>query len=141
MSFDLIQQVNIVEIEDARGMRFHSAIVAVALGATLSGCGVADLAKEAADATACKALESTITTITSTYQSGIIDSGLITQVDNLIGDQARALLSTGLAEDLKSLSTALQSTNSASSAESEIKAITDSISQRCSDAGVSGIGQ
>lgn len=141
MSFDLIQQVNIVEIEDARGMRFHSAIVAVALGATLSGCGVADLAKEAADATACKALESTITTITSTYQSGIIDSGLITQVDNLIGDQARALLSTGLAEDLKSLSTALQSTKSASSAESEIKAITDSISQRCSDAGVSGIGQ
>ncbi len=122
-------------------MKIRVGLVSLGLLVTITGCGVTDLAKQAADATACKALESTITTITSTYQSGIIDSGLITQVDNLIGDQARALLSTGLAEDLKSLSTALQSTNSASSAESEIKAITDSISQRCSDAGVSGVGQ
>lgn len=122
-------------------MKIRIGLVAFGLLVTVTGCGVTDLARQAADATACKALESTIATITGTYQSGIIDSGLITQVDNLIGDQARALLSTGLAEDLKSLSTALQSTNSASSAESEIKAITDSISQRCSDAGVSGIGQ
>jgi len=122
-------------------MKIRIGLVALGLLVTVTGCGVTDLAKQAADATACKALESTISTITSTYQSGIIDSGLITQVDNLIGDQARALLSTGLAEDLKSLSSALQSTNSASSAESEIKAITDSISQRCSDAGISGIGQ
>ena len=122
-------------------MKIRIGLLSMGLVLSVTGCGVTDLAKQAADATACKALESTISTITSTYQSGIIDSGLITQVDNLIGDQARALLSTGLAEDLKSLSTALQSTNSASSAESEIKAITDSISQRCSDAGVSGIGQ
>jgi hypothetical protein len=135
------QQESNPDIEQYRLMRFRVVIIAIALVATVTGCGVTDLAKQAADATACKALESTIATITGSYQSGIIDSGLITQVDNLIGDQARALLSTGLAEDLKSLSTALQSTNSASSAESEIKAITDSISQRCSDAGVSGIGQ
>ena len=122
-------------------MRFRVVIVAIALVASVTGCGVTDFAKQAADATACKALDSTIATITSTYQSGIIDSGLITQVDNLIGDQARALLSTGLAEDLKTLSNVLQSTNSASTAQSEIKAITDSISQRCRDAGVSGIGQ
>lgn len=122
-------------------MKIRFGLVALGLVLSVTGCGVTDLAKQAADATACKALDSTIATITSTYQSGIIDSGLITQVDNLIGDQARALLSTGLAEDLKSLSTALQSTNSATSAESEIKAITDSISQRCSEAGVSGIGQ
>ena len=122
-------------------MKIRFGLLAMGLVLSLTGCGVTDLAKQAADATACKALDSTIATITSTYQSGIIDTGLITQVDNLIGDQARALLSTGLAEDLKSLSTALQSTNSATIAESEIKAITDSISQRCSDAGVSGIGQ
>ena len=122
-------------------MKIRVGLVVMGLVLTVTGCGVTDLAKQAADATACKALDSTIATITSTYQSGIIDSGLITQVDNLIGDQARALLSTGLAEDLKSLSTALQSTNSASTAQSEIKAITDSISQRCRDAGVSGIGQ
>ncbi len=122
-------------------MKIRFGLLALGLVLSVTGCGVTDLAKQAADATACKALDSTIATITSTYQSGIIDSGLITQVDNLIGDQARALLSTGLAEDLKSLSTALQSTNSATSAELEIKAITDSISQRCSEAGVSGIGQ
>lgn len=114
-------------------MRFRIVFIAVALVATVSGCGVTDLAKQAADATACKALDSTIKTITDTYQSGVIDSGLITQIDSLVGDQARALLSTGLAEDLKSLTTVLQNTNSASSAQSEIKALTDSITQRCND--------
>jgi hypothetical protein len=127
-------------VKDLR-MRIRIAIAVLALSATLTGCGVTDLAKQAADATACKALESTIKTITDSYQSGVIDSGLITQIDTLIGDQARALLSTGLAEDLKSLTAALQDTNSATSAQTEIQALTDSITQRCNDAGVSGIGQ
>jgi hypothetical protein len=122
-------------------MRTRAALIALALAATLTGCGVTDLAKQAADATACKALESTINTIVSTYQSGVIDSGLITTVDNLVGEQARALLSTGLAEDLKALTTALGETNSADTAQTEIQGITDSISKRCADAGVSGIGQ
>ena len=55
--------------------------------------------------------------------------------------QARSLLSSGLAEDLKALTAALGETNSATSAQSEIQGITDSISKRCADAGVSGIGQ
>lgn len=122
-------------------MRIRITLVAITLTVTLTGCGVTDLAKQAADATACKAIDSTVKTITDSYQSGVIDSGLITQIDSLIGDQARALLSTGLAEDLKSLTTALQDTNSATSAQTEIQAITDSISKRCADAGVSGIGQ
>lgn len=122
-------------------MKIRVGIFAVLLAFLLSSCGVADLAKQAADATACKALESTINTITSTYQSGVIDSGLVTAVDNLVGEQARALLSTGLAEDLKSLTTALKETNSADTAQTEIQGITDSISKRCADAGVSGIGQ
>ena len=122
-------------------MRIRITLVAITLTVALTGCGVGDLAKQAADATACKALDSTIKTITDSYQSGVIDSGLITQIDALIGDQARALLSTGLAEDLKSLTTALQDTNSAEGAQTELKALTDSITQRCSDAGVSGIGQ
>lgn len=122
-------------------MRTRITLVAITLTVALTGCGVTDLAKQAADATACKALDSTIKTITDSYQSGVIESGLITQIDALIGDQARALLSTGLAEDLKSLTTALQNTNSATSAQTEIQAITDSISRRCADAGVSGIGQ
>ena len=122
-------------------MRTRITLVAITLTVALTGCGVTDLAKQAADATACKAIDSTVKTITDSYQSGVIDSGLITQIDALIGDQARALLSTGLAEDLKSLTTALQDTNSATSAQTEIQAITDSISKRCADAGVSGIGQ
>jgi hypothetical protein len=122
-------------------MRTRITLVAITLTVALTGCGVTDLAKQAADATAFKALDSTIKTITDSYQSGVIESGLITQIDALIGDQARALLSTGLAEDLKSLTTALQNTNSATSAQTEIQAITDSISKRCADAGVSGIGQ
>lgn len=122
-------------------MRIRITLVAITLTVALTGCGVTDLAKQAADATACKALDSTIKTITDSYQSGVIDSGLITQIDALIGDQARSLLSTGLADDLKSLTTALQNTNSAEGAQTELKALTDSITQRCSDAGVSGIGQ
>ena len=122
-------------------MKLRIWIFAVLLTFLLSSCGVTDLAKQAADATACKALESSINTITSTYQSGVIDSGLITTIDNLVGEQARALLSTGLAEDIKALTSALKETNSVSSAQSEIQAITDSISKRCADAGVSGIGQ
>ena len=122
-------------------MKLRFGIFAVLLTFLLSSCGVTDLAKQAADATACKAIDSTVKTITDSYQSGVIDSGLITQIDALIGDQARALLSTGLAEDLKSLTTALQDTNSATSAQTEIQAITNSISKRCADAGVSGIGQ
>ena len=122
-------------------MKLRFGIFAVLLTFLLSSCGVTDLAKQAADATACKAIDSTVKTITDSYQSGVIDSGLITQIDALIGDQARALLSTGLAEDLKSLTTALQDNNSATSAQTEIQAITDSISKRCADAGVSGIGQ
>jgi len=122
-------------------MKIRIALAAITLTVALTGCGVTDLAKQAADATACKALDSTIKTITDSYQSGVIDSGLITQIDALIGDQARALLSTGLAEDLKSLTTALQNTNSAEGAQTEVKALTDSITQRCSDAGVTGIGQ
>jgi hypothetical protein len=122
-------------------MRIRVALIALALAATLTGCGVTDLAKQAADATACKAIDSTVKTITDSYQTGVIDSGLITTVDNLVGEQARTLLSTGLAEDLKALTAALKETNSATSAQAEIQGITDSISKRCADAGVSGIGQ
>jgi hypothetical protein len=122
-------------------MRFRVLALAAAFPFGLSACGVTDIAKQAADATACTALDSTIKTITSTYQSGVIDSGLVTTIDALVGEQARSLLSTGLAEDIKALTTALKDTNSATSAQSEIQGITDSISKRCSDAGVSGIGQ
>jgi len=122
-------------------MRIRAALVALILATALTGCGVTDLAKQAADATACKALDSSIKTITDSYQSGVIDSGLITQIDALVGEQARSLLSTGLAADLKLLTGALGQTNSAESSREQIKVLTDSISKRCADAGVNSIGK
>ena len=121
-------------------MKIKITASALILAISLTGCGVQDLAKQAADATACKALDSTIKAISASYETGLVDSGLITQLDSLVGDQARSLLSTGLAEDLKSLTTAMGDTNSATSSKENIAKITGSISQRCSDAGVNGIG-
>lgn len=116
-------------------MKLRIGIIVIGLSLSLTSCGVADLAKQAADIAACKAVNSTITAIRDSYQSGVIDSGLITQIDNLVGEQARSLLSTGLAEDLKALTTALQETNSTTSAQADLKGITDSISKRCSEVG------
>lgn len=105
----------------------------VLLVAVLSGCGVQDIAKQAADATACSALNSTLNTIVNTYQTGVIDSTLVTTLDSLVGEPARALLSSGLAEDLKALTNALQATNSAEATRAELKRVTDSITQRCAE--------
>jgi hypothetical protein len=104
----------------------------------LTGCGVADLARKTADAPACKAIESTISTIANGYQSGVVDSGLITSIDSLVGEQARSLLSTGLANDLKLLTETLGQSQSAEESKDQVKKLTDSITQRCSQAGVGG---
>ena len=121
-------------------MKIKLTASALILSISLTGCGVQDLAKQAADATACKALDSTIKAIAASYEAGVVDTGLITKLDSLVGDQARSLLSTGLAEDIKALSNALNETNSATSSKENVKSLTDSISKRCSDAGVPQIG-
>lgn len=121
-------------------MNIRVALISPVLAFTLTGCGVSDIAQNAAqsaaDATACKALDSTIRSITAAYQTGLIDSGLIAQIDNLVGEQARALLSTGLAEDIGLLTDALGQTQTAEGSKEKLKEITDSITQRCSEAGV-----
>lgn len=121
-------------------MKFRVAVAAPVMALTLSGCGVGDIAQNAAqlaaDATACKALDSTIKSVTSAYQTGLIDSGLISQIDNLVGEPARALLSTGLAQDINLLTDALGQTQTAEGSRDAVKEITDSISKRCSEAGV-----
>ena len=122
-------------------MKLKSALAASVLVVALTGCGVTDLAQSAAqsaaDATACKALDSTIRSISGAYQSGLIESGLIARIDALVGDQARALLSTGLAQDINALTDALGQTQTAEGSKEKLKEITDSITQRCSEAGVS----
>jgi len=122
-------------------MRTKALIAAIPLAMVLTGCGLTDLARNAADTTACKALESTIQTIANGYQTGVIDSGLILKIDSLVGEQARSLLSSGLANDLKQLTDTLGQTQSAESSKEQIKTLTDSITKRCSDAGVGGVVQ
>lgn len=121
-------------------MNIKVALVTPLLAFTLTGCGVSDIAQNAAqsaaDATACKALDSTIKSITGAYQTGLIDSGLVAQIDNLVGEQVKALLSTGLAEDITLLTDALGQTQTAEGSKDRLKEITDSITKRCSDSGV-----
>lgn len=106
------------------------------LAFSLTGCGVEGIARNAADATACKALTSTLNGITTAYQSGLVDSGLISKVNNLVGEQARALLSTGLAEDLALLGDVMSQTQSAQASQEKVGTLTASISERCSAVGV-----
>jgi hypothetical protein len=122
-------------------MRIKALVATVPLAMVLTGCGLTDIARNAADTTACKALNSTIQAIANGYQTGVIDSGLIVQIDNLVGEQARSLLSSGLANDLKQLTEALGQNQSVEGSKEQIKTLTDSIMQRCSDAGVGGVVQ
>jgi uncharacterized lipoprotein YajG len=103
---------------------------------SLSGCSVEQVAQSAADAAACTALTSTLNGLSEAYQSGLVDSGVISQIDALIGEQARALLSTGLAEDLTALGVALGETGSAQDAQQKVDELTASVTERCSSVGV-----
>jgi hypothetical protein len=112
-------------------MKIRSLIIASLITLLLTGCGVSDIAKSAADATACKALSSTISAISDSYQAGVSESGIITKIDNLVGEQARSLLSTELAQDLKSLTDALRQSETAQGSKADVTAIADSIKERC----------
>jgi hypothetical protein len=121
-------------------MKIRSLIIASLITLLLTGCGVSDIAKSAADATACKALSSTISAISDSYQAGVSESGIITKIDNLVGEQARSLLSTELAQDLKSLTDALRQSETAQGSKADVTAIADSIKERCSNALGGAIG-
>lgn len=117
-------------------MRSLSLLVAPVLLVSLSGCSVEEVAQTAADAAACTALTSTLDGLSQAYQAGLVDSGVIAQIDLLVGEQARALLSSGLADDLTLLGNTLSETQSAQDAEQQIAALTASISERCASVGV-----
>lgn len=119
-----------------RSMRSLSLLVAPVLLVSLSGCSVEEVAQTAADAAACTALTSTLDGLSQAYQAGLVDSGVIAQIDLLVGEQARALLSSGLADDLTLLGSTLSETQSAQDAEQQIAALTASISERCASVGV-----
>jgi hypothetical protein len=118
------------------GMKLLPLIAAPVLVLSLSGCSVEQVAQTAADAAACTALTSTLEGLSQAYQSGLVDSGVIDQIDLLIGDQARALLSTAFADDLVALTTALGQTQSAQGAQERVDELTASVTERCSAVGV-----
>jgi hypothetical protein len=94
------------------------------------------VAASAADAAACTALSSTLSGLADAYQSGLVDSGVIAQIDKLIGNQIDSVLSSGLAEDLKGLTAALAESQSAQGAQQQVEELMSSINARCSSVGI-----
>jgi PBP1b-binding outer membrane lipoprotein LpoB len=102
----------------------------------LSGCAVEEIAQTAADSAACQAMKGTISGLQVAYEAGLVDSGVLEQVDEIAGDQLEALLSSGLAADLRALRDELAATEPAQSAGDRIATLTDSITARCAEVGV-----
>ncbi len=118
-------------------MRRPIAIISIALlTLPLSACSFEDVAATAADAAACTALSSTIQGLSEAYQSGIVDSGVITQIDKLIGNQIDSVLSSGLADDLRNLTSALGETQTAQGAQQRVDDLLASVEERCGAVGV-----
>jgi len=115
-------------------LRLGALSIAVLIGTT--GCSIQDVAATAADAAACKALSSSLAGLADAYESGVVDSGIIAQIDDLIGDQVELLLSTELAADVGELAKELASSNSAASTAESIDNLTASIAERCKSVGV-----
>lgn len=118
-------------------MRLLPIVIAPVLAISLTGCSVEDVAKTAADAAACTAMASTLDGLTEAYNAGLVDSGVIATLDSLVGDQARSLLSSTLAQDIADLGAALGDTSTAASAQEKVATLTASINERCSAVGVS----
>jgi hypothetical protein len=118
-------------------MRRPVAITSIALlTLPLSACSFEDVAATAADAAACTALSSTIQGLSEAYQSGIVDSGVITQIDKLIGNQIDSVLSSGLADDLRNLTSALGETQTAQGAQQRVDELLASVEERCGAVGI-----
>jgi hypothetical protein len=102
----------------------------------LSACSLEEVASTAADAAACTALSSTLAGISDAYQSGLVDSGFINEIDKLIGNQIDSVLSTGLADDLRNLTAALSETQTAQGAQQRVDDLAASINSRCQSVGI-----
>lgn len=117
-------------------MRNLALSVAALSTLALSGCSFEDVAANAADAAACTALSSTLNGLSEAYQQGLVDSGVLAQVDDLVGDQLDSLLSSELAADLKGLTSALAETETASGAQAQVDEFLGSITDRCAAVGI-----
>ena len=102
----------------------------------LTGCSIEEVTQTAADAAACQALQGTLSGLQTAYTEGLVDSGVIDQIDTLVGDQLEVLLSSGLANDLRDLTQVLGETQSATAASEQVNSLTDSINRRCEAVGI-----
>ena len=108
----------------------------LALVLPLTACSPVEVAATAADAAACKALTSTLDGLSDAYQKGLVDSGVLERVDELVGDQLDTLLSSELAGDLGELTAALGESETAEGAQQRLDETISSITQRCAKVGV-----
>jgi len=102
----------------------------------LAGCSIQEVASTAADAAACKALSSTLSGISGAYEQGLVDSGVVAQIDSIVGDQVDFLLSTELAADLGELAKQLSQSSPAQGTSNKVAELTASISEKCSGYGI-----
>ena len=102
----------------------------------LTGCSIQEVASTAADAAACKALSSTLSGISGAYEQGLVDSGVVEQIDSIVGDQVDFLLSTELAADLSELVKQLGQSGPAQGTSNKVAELTESISEKCSGYGI-----
>lgn len=103
---------------------------------SLSACSPAEVAANAADAAACTATQASLTTLADLYREGLVDSGVIEQVNALIGEPVQALLSTGLANDFKLLGEAISASGPAEETAQQIDTLVADIKVRCAAVGV-----
>jgi|TARA_B110000259_G_C13860110_1_gene340493 hypothetical protein len=118
-------------------MKKLSMAVLLGLGIiSLAGCSIQEVASTAADAAACKALSSTLSGISGAYEQGLVDSGVIAQLDSVVGEQVDFLLSTELAADLAELAKQLSQSSPAQGTSDKVAELTASISEKCSGFGI-----
>jgi hypothetical protein len=118
-------------------MKKLSIAVLLGLGVIgIAGCSIQEVASSAADAAACKALSSTLSGISGAYEKGLVDSGVIEQIDSIVGEQVDFLLSTELAADLGELAKQLSQSSPAQETSDKVAELTASIAEKCSGYGI-----
>ena len=108
----------------------------LALLALLSGCSADQVIRSGADAAACTALEGTLESVAQAYKDGVVDSGVLDRVDELVGDQVDVLLSSDFAAEVRELGDALAQSDGAQDAQQRVDDAFRAISARCNSVGV-----
>ncbi len=113
-----------------------NAIAGLAVLGLLAGCSADQVIRSGADAAACTALEGTLESVAQAYKDGVVDSGVLDRVDELIGDQVEVLLSSDFAAEVRELGDALSQSDGAQDAQQRVDDALGAISARCNSVGV-----